>query len=61
MVQIDRNGIQSDWHRLQGSDRWFLALQVFSGLFLGSVAFFMPLSRLNNAEQTLLLSPTVPI
>jgi len=60
MVLIDRRGIQSDWPRLQGSDRWLLAWQGFSGFFLGPVAFFLALNRLSVVEQTLLFSLTVP-
>lgn len=42
------------------ADRQLLALQSFSGFFLGPMCFYLALDRLSVVQQTLLFSLTVP-
>lgn len=60
LLLIDREGVQSQLPSLNPEDRWLLALQSFSGFFLGPMCFYLALDRLSVVEQTLLFSLTVP-
>lgn len=61
MVLIDRRGVNTSLPHMKPRDQLFLALQGFSGFFLGPVAFFLTLDHLGVVQQTLLFSLTVPL
>jgi drug/metabolite transporter (DMT)-like permease len=60
LLLIDREGVQRQLPSLNPEDRWLLALQSFSGFFLGPMCFYLALDRLGVVEQTLLFSLTLP-
>lgn len=60
LLLSDRKAVQTQLPLLSQSDRWVLALQSFSGFFLGPMAFYLALDRLTVVQQTLLFSLTVP-
>lgn len=60
LVLSDHKAVQHQLPLLSQSDRWVLALQSFSGFFLGPMAFYLALDRLTVVQQTLLFSLTVP-
>ena len=60
MVALHRRSVKAELPTLSPSDRRLLALQSFTGFFLGPMAFFLALDRLTVLQQTLLFSLGVP-
>ncbi|MFM1812274.1 MAG: hypothetical protein RLZZ336_1212 [Cyanobacteriota bacterium] len=61
LLVLDRRSVRVSWPRLSRQDQRCLALQSFSGFFLGPVAFYLALDHLTVVQQTLLFSLTVPL
>ena len=61
MVIHDRSALKRNLPLIKGKAKFYLALQGFSGFFLGPVAFFLALDHLSVVEQTLLFSLTIPL
>lgn len=57
----DRETIRSQLRFLTREDRGLLALQSFTGFFLGPMCFYLALDRLGVVKQTLIFSLTVPV
>lgn len=60
MLTLHRKSVIAGLPMLSAADRGLLALQSFSGFFLGPVAFFLALNRLTVTQQTLLFSLGIP-
>ncbi len=61
MVALHSSSMGAELPTLSPSDRRLLALQSFTGFFLGPMAFFLALDRLTVLQQTLLFSLGVPV
>jgi drug/metabolite transporter (DMT)-like permease len=60
LLLSNRHSVLQQLPVLSLADRQLLALQSFSGFFLGPMCFYLALDRLSVVQQTLLFSLTVP-
>jgi drug/metabolite transporter (DMT)-like permease len=61
LLLSNRQNVREQLPLLSRADRKLLALQSFSGFFLGPMCFYIALDRLSVVQQTLLFSLTVPV
>jgi drug/metabolite transporter (DMT)-like permease len=61
LLLSERQMVKHQLPSLNLEDRWLLALQSFSGFFLGPMCFYLALDRLSVVEQTLIFSLTIPV